>query len=722
MPKLTRAGLVAPLLMNIATLAHAQAMGETIVLRPVRSPSPALVAAIATGAEPTILSLAAYPDAGDIPPARIIKALCGDVGDGYLDALEQINHDLLQETFGASKLPLDKALGSITYKVKWPACLRVDAQPKPIKIGPGDGPEKIYKRLTGDQGSRKALEAFFGETYSDLQAKKLGDVVQPGLVTRPQVITVAAAPLSDVIASIDDKAERASDPRIRRVQAPPPTKRSEPTLLIGAGAVSDIDRPAECGPVIPGVEPNPADTKRAVRIAKAFEHTRALLKAKAGRGLNAVEIMVVDNGFLGATKTANGVEIRPGFNSDLISIAYSGNVGPALAIGPTGLTAPTSPLLDPPVPWSDVAGHGTHVASLAMGGRDLTDRLGTILTPPGLVSFVTVAMVNIGNGKRQLLPGSAEAVRQLNELTNFRVVNFSLEYLDTSDEAIRASFDRVFEVDENRNKLFVAAAGNSGLDVTGHYPAAFGGSQKPNVITVAATLPSGSLAAFSNWSETMVDIAAPGCDVAGKIDQNADMRGMTGTSQAAPQVSYAAALVRTLGGLPARKIKTRLIISGSLLKPAPPLAKPNRQQPFMVSSRSQLDLERALYAFEDYVELDDGREYIGEVGTLLGVECSREPGSSLERDALDIYAFKKGHGQGWVITGRNGRKAADRPCAWTQATGQLYFVPTYRLTDDGPKALGPEDPAMVDGTAVIDEPLARVRRLIFGSDLAELIN
>ena len=102
--------------------------------------------------------------------------------------------------------------------------------------------------------------------------------------------------------------------------------------------------------------------------------------------------------------------------------------------------------------------------------------------------------------------------------------------------------------------LFVAAAGNgidddfTGIDIDAvpTYPASLSPSA-PSVLAVSATAPDDTLAIFSNWSTTSVQIAAPGTYIFstlpgpsyGYSDQPHD----SGTSYAAPFVSGAAALV-----------------------------------------------------------------------------------------------------------------------------------------------------------------------------------
>ena len=97
----------------------------------------------------------------------------------------------------------------------------------------------------------------------------------------------------------------------------------------------------------------------------------------------------------------------------------------------------------------------------------------------------------------------------------------------------------------NLGALIVAAAGNDGGDARNFSPA-----NLPQVITVAATAPSGDLATFSN-SGPKIDVAAPGVDIlslrANGTSMGAavgtDYTRASGTSMAAPHVSGVAALV-----------------------------------------------------------------------------------------------------------------------------------------------------------------------------------
>jgi len=124
--------------------------------------------------------------------------------------------------------------------------------------------------------------------------------------------------------------------------------------------------------------------------------------------------------------------------------------------------------------------------------------------------------------------------------------------------------------------LFVAAAGNgygTDTDVTPNYPSAY---DNDNIIAVAALASDGSLADFSNYGATTVDIAAPGAGIVSTVPGKSGgvfvgkHAFYDGTSMATPHVTGAVAMYASSHpGASAADIKAAILGSAA---PTPSVA------------------------------------------------------------------------------------------------------------------------------------------------------
>lgn len=116
------------------------------------------------------------------------------------------------------------------------------------------------------------------------------------------------------------------------------------------------------------------------------------------------------------------------------------------------------------------------------------------------------------------------------------------------------------------------------LDEQPEYPAAFG---LPTQITVSASGSRDYMSAYSNYSNTLSNIVAPGDNIVSTYPMNST-RSLSGTSMATPFVAAAAAILKS-----ARPNATPSEIKTALLSSVD-------SGPYEVSSRGRLNISAAL--------------------------------------------------------------------------------------------------------------------------------
>ena len=162
-------------------------------------------------------------------------------------------------------------------------------------------------------------------------------------------------------------------------------------------------------------------------------------------------------------------------------------------------------------PYDDNS-HGTHVAGTIAAS---VNGQGVVGVAPN-VKIMALKFLNSSGGGTL-----SDAIRAIEyaKSKGATISNNSWGYLGPPDAALR---DAV----KNSGQLFIAAAGNDGLDADAGgfapngdpnragYP---GGYNLPNVLSVAAIDNQGNLASFSNYGANSVDISAPGVDILSSV-------------------------------------------------------------------------------------------------------------------------------------------------------------------------------------------------------------
>ncbi len=237
--------------------------------------------------------------------------------------------------------------------------------------------------------------------------------------------------------------------------------------------------------------------------------------------------------------------------------------------------------------------HGSFVGVLAAGGPDLVESV------KGLDQFLGLTFARITRFPESDYQSVKTEVADLKDALSFAisrnvdVINMSLRVAGANDrsELVRAL--------EGFSGTIVAAAGNYPEEITeasSSFPAAITGPlrKNENLIVVAAIQADQAepLWSKSAWSGSLIDIGAPGVDIT-SMDHLGQRVCMSGTSAAAPLVTFTAAILRALGINTPQEVRRRILAT----------ARVNDQLKHQIEGGRVLDIPNALDVFVDQISL-----------------------------------------------------------------------------------------------------------------------
>lgn len=526
--------------------------------------------------------------------------------------------------------PLASALGR-------PGSDKVTVLPVP-ETAIGDStraPLTAYLGPDGGNGSEPALGAIWLNEASFRFMAEIEDEISArgsAYVALPLANSVAPDDIADLLSAVD----AVNEGETRRVTI-------EPTL---SPSIIQLDLPASVE--IQSAEATNCDKRHAdwpfnvAEIADVISYNDQVLEAFGPYTPKRAHVLVVDTGIasrLAASKTferflyadlrdllgpaeyyASGSEINKppsclypnssAYGTGYRSTTAFGHISPEPELQNCSFADPLD-LLEPPRPTRKVhgelsfySGHGGFVGALAAGGPELTKRV------LGLERYVGIGFSRIFNLKPiPNKPTESYAAASLQDVESAMIyaVRRDVDVLNASllvpHNADIGGIDAALR---GFKGVVVAAAGNAGREIGSEntesgsveFPASMAGKGGDiALIVVAALAPrkpgeTPELWQESSFSDAVVDIAAPGEDLP-SYDENGDIVCSSGTSAAAPLVSFTAAML-TAFGLPSAEHVRRRILATAEIEPALDGVKEHRI----------LDIAQALDVFVDLIWLE----------------------------------------------------------------------------------------------------------------------
>jgi len=304
----------------------------------------------------------------------------------------------------------------------------------------------------------------------------------------------------------------------------------------------ELDRPMRLDPPMPepGPGPGPSSGGRLIELVDP-----------SGSAVNDVmlpQVLVSYVNAIGASKETLPYGVRAIWQGRDISATGNSGAGTYAFVIDSGVLATTGDLnlnttwarswIAGQDPFTDGAGHGTHVAG-TIGA--LVNGSGVVGVAPGASIVSLKVFDSTGSGSTLNVIAAinhAVSVITANNLDLAKVViNLSL------GGPLSSTLNAAMINAANAGIRLVVAAGNSGVDADTASPATTG--THPNIYTVSAVDSAYVMASWSNWDQVTtsdptdsVDVAAPGVAVTSYY-KNGVLTNLSGTSMAAPHVAGA---------------------------------------------------------------------------------------------------------------------------------------------------------------------------------------
>lgn len=544
----------------------------------------------------------------------VIIGKCGSIQEGYLNALNDANKGK-NITIGA-----DTKINEIGDQLTLPNCLYINdyaGQEAPAySIKYADSLSTVYDAFSGGGYNEAAIGKSFPQYSKNLNAIKVGESVKLPFLSAPSAILMGADKteelkrFKDIVAVVDADYKSQYG------------KINMPVDAHVIGRISKTNKDCSYGksdyPFVPD------------EVYAVYEFLSKIPSISAQFS----KVAIIDNGFLGVIVDQYGTLIEtdgmltfqsPFFAKLFLLDAYRDELGPSVADTPSISAINYKNVSN--LHANSISGHGTHVAGIVIGGKIYQKYVERIFS--NNLPFIKLIPINVNRGSEYLSPNSDARINQtltLIEKNNIPdVVNFSIAY-EAGDSyetpsPIKANLNLIIGLEKYNNTLFVASAGNEGIDLSSPqyqlYPAKFGGIINKNVITIGSYDDDGNISKFSNYGKKHVDIVAPGCHIESWIDSK-NSEYLSGTSQAAPAVTFVSAQLKAMWrmGNPIT-IKNRIFYSGDLL--------PRIEDREKVRSKSKLNIVKTLLFTHDYITvLEDSvvKTYLGTVMPISQLSCN----------------------------------------------------------------------------------------------------